>query len=235
LEAHPPGFFEYCDAFGPGGRYGRWVRQNRVIVQIDDVIFVHGGLNPQLPFRNLAELDAQVHADLAAFDSLWKSLADLKILWRYMTLTEAMQHVAEEFRWIQERGRPEDAEAAGLMHSFLGLSNCLAISSDGPLWYRGLAESPEEQLASDLEAMLARLKARYIVNGHTVLSKSDITPRFANRVFVIDTGMLKEAYGGRASALEILDGRITAYYVDGEPKVLVAPAGKQPAGSMERQ
>ena len=243
MDAHPPGFFEYCDAFGPDGKYGRWVRQNRVIVQIDDGIFVHGGLNPLLPFRDLAELDAQVHADLAAFDSLWKSLADQRIIWRYMTLNEAMQQVAEELQWMQARGRPEDADAADQMQRFLALGNCLTISADGPLWYRGLAESPEEKLASELEAMLARLKARYVVNGHTVLSKSDITPRFENRVFLIDTGMLKEAYGGRASALEIQDGRFTAYYTDREPKVLTAPAAKkagrpvaqQPAGKVERR
>jgi hypothetical protein len=243
MDAHPPGFFEYCDAFGPGGKYGRWVRQNRVIVQMDDGIFVHGGLNPLLPFRNLAELDAQVHADLEACDSLWKSLADQRIIWRYMTLDEAMQQVAEEFAWMRARGRPEDADAVTQMYRFLALANCLTISTDGPLWYRGLAESPEEKLASDLEAMLARLKARYIVSGHTVQSKADITPRFESRVFLIDTGMLKEAFGGRASALEIQEGRFTAWYTDSEPKILTAPAARradrpvaqQPAGKVERR
>jgi hypothetical protein len=243
MDAHPPGFFEYCDAFGPDGKYGRWVRPNRAIIQIDDGIFVHGGLNPLLPFRDLAELDAQVHSDLAAFDSLWKSLADQRIIWRYMTLNEAMQQVAEELQWIQARGRPEDADAADQMQKFLALRNCLTVSADGPLWYRGLAQSPEEKLASELDAMLARLKARYVVDGHTVLSKSDITPRFENRVFLIDTGMLKETYGGRASALEIQDGRFTAYYTDKEPKVLTAPAAKkagrpvaqQPAGKVEQR
>jgi hypothetical protein len=33
--------------------------------------------------------------------------------------------------------------------------------------------------------------------------------------------MLKEAYGGRAAALEIQNGRITALYSDGESKSLV--------------
>ena len=232
MDAHPPGFFEYCDAFGPDGKYGRWVRQNPVIIRIDDGIFVHGGLNPLLPFR-----------DLAAFDSLWESLAGQRIIWRYMTLNEAMQQVAEELQWMKARGRPEDADATGQMQGFLALRNCLTISNDGPLWYRGLAQNPEEKLAGELDAMLARLKARYVVNGHTVLSTSDVTPRFANRIFLIDTGMLTEAYGGRASALEIQDGRFTAYYTDGEPKILTAPEVKkagqslaqQPAGKVEQR
>jgi len=242
MDAHPPGFFEYCDAFGPGGKYGRWVRQNQVIVQIDDGIFVHGGLNPSLPFRNLAELDAQVHSDLEACGTQWESRSHPRINGRNMTLNEAMQQVAEEFQWMRARGRSEDADAVDQMYRFLALGNSLTISTDGPLWYRGLAESPEEQLASELKAMLARLKARYVVSGHTVQSNSDITIRFEGRVFLIDTGMLKEAFGGRASALEIQDGQFTAYYADREPRVLVAPAAKkagwpiaqQPAGKVVR-
>jgi hypothetical protein len=61
------------------------------------------------------------------------------------------------------------------------------------------------------------------VSGHTVNSKSDITARFNNRIFLIDTGMLTKAYEGRPSALEIQDGRFTAYATEGEPKVLAAP------------
>jgi hypothetical protein len=37
--------------------------------------------------------------------------------------------------------------------------------------------------------------------------------------------MLKKQYGGRASALEIQNGRFTAYYADQEPQVLRAPEG----------
>ncbi len=229
MEAHPPGFFEYSDAFGPDGKYGRWVRQNRAVVQVGDVIFVHGGLNPQLSFRDLAELDAQVHNDLAAFDALWKRLSGRKIIWKYMLWSEALQHVSEELQWIQARGRAEDADAVDEMRKFLALKDCLTRSADGPLWYRGLAQDPEDTLAGGLDALLSRLKARYIVDGHTVLSTSEITPRFENRVFLIDTGMNKASYKGIASALEFRNGQITAYYAVGDPKVLVQPGAKKTA------
>ncbi len=98
------------------------------------------------------------------------------------------------------------------------------------MWYRGLAQEPEEKLMKGVMAILARLRANFIVEGHTVLSKSDIIPRFENHVFLIDTGMNKQEYEGRPSALEIQDGKFTAYYGDGEPKVLTAPANvKTPA------
>jgi hypothetical protein len=223
MEAHPPGYFEYCDAMGPEGKYGRWIRNHHVAVQVGDGIFVHGGLSPNLKFRSVRELDDRVRAEISGFDSMWQTLSNQKVIWRYMTLDEAVASVTEELKWIQASGGIDDPDAVQIMQNLLGYRNWLAVSSDGPLWYRGLAQEPEEKLMNGVIAMLARLKAQYIVEGHTVLSKSDIIPRFDSHVFLIDTGMNKEEYQGRPSALEILSGKFTAYYADGEPRVLAAP------------
>jgi hypothetical protein len=222
---HPPGFFERHDAFEAQGLYGRWIRSHAAVVQVGDALFVHGGLNPAIHFKNIEELNERVHSEIAGFDSLWQSLCDKKIIWRYMKLQEAIRQIQEEWAWIQARGQVEDREAVQQMQELSGLQNWLIASPDGPVWYRGLALEPEETLKRPLEAMLARLKVRYIVAGHTVRPKFDIMPRFDNHVFLIDTGMNKEAFGGRGSALEFRDGGVTAYYTDGEPQVLVAPAG----------
>ncbi len=230
MDAHPPGYFEYVDAFLPKSKYGRWLRKNYAITQIDDGLFVHGGLNPNLKFRNIAELNDQIHTEISDFDSIWQSLSDKKVIWRYMTLAEAIQSVGEEMNWIQSRGRADDLVAAQDMQKLLGYQSWMCVSSEGPLWYRGLALDPEEKLMNGVMAMLARLKVKFIVEGHTVLSKSDITPRFENHVFLIDTGMNGQEYQGRPSALEIQGGRFTAYYADGEPKVLTAPASGKTAG-----
>jgi hypothetical protein len=222
---HPPGFFERHDAFEAQGLYGRWIRSHVAVVQVGDALFVHGGLNPTMHFKSIKELNERVRSEIARFDSLWQSLCDKKIIWRYMKQEEALQQVREEWTWIQTRGQVEDREAAQQMQELSGLPNWLIVSPDGPLWYRGLALEPEETLKRPLEAMLARLKVRYIVAAHTVRPKFDIFPRFDNHVFLIDTGMLKEVYGGRGSALEFRDGIVTAYYSDGEPQVLVGVAG----------
>ncbi len=231
---HPAGFFEYRDAIGPRGQYGRWFRKHSAIARIGDGLFVHGGLNPRLPFKNINELDAKIRSEIATFDSLWQSLSEKRVIWKYMKLEEATRHMIEELNWVRARGRTEDPESVQQMQELLGYQSWMSVSPDGPLWYRGLALQPEESLAGDFTAMLARLKAGYIVAGHTVESKGDIVARFDKHVFLIDTGMLKEAYGGKASALEIENGRITAYHGDGEPRILVTAEGGR-AGSSPAQ
>ena len=93
-------------------------------------------------------------------------------------------------------------------------ADLLMTREDGPLWYRGLATEPEPGFSAALDGILGALDARAIVVGHTPTATSRITPRFGARVVQIDTGMLDGSFfpGGRASALEILDGKLTAIY-----------------------
>lgn len=224
MAEHPPGYFEQRDAFGPRGLYGRWLRKHDAIAQIGDVLFMHGGLNPKLHFRNIEELNDRIRSELASFDSLWQSLSEKKIIWPYMKLEEALRQV--------QQGRAGGGFGDGEAEKLLGLQSWLLVTPDSPLWYRGLALEPEEKLKRDLEKMMARLKVRYIVAAHTVRPKFDITSHFDKHVFLIDTGMLKSYFGGRASALEIQNGRFTAYYADGEKQVLLAPeTGTPPTAS----
>ena len=226
IKDHPLGYFEYRDALGPRGKYGRWLREHHTIVQVGDGLFLHGGLNPQLQFRSVDALDKQVRSELENFDSIWQILSEKNVIWRYMELQQASQQVYGELKLPHEYTDIEEREVRSAMRSLLGINSWMAVSSEGPVWYRGLALDPEDTLAGALEKMLARLKARYIVNGHNVSSKSDIIARFNNRVFLIDTGMLHKAYDGRPSALEIQDGRFTAYFADGEPKALAVPPAR---------
>ena len=89
----------------------------------------------------------------------------------------------------------------------------LAAGENGPLWYRGLALEPET-FAPEVDAILAAQKARAIVIGHSVAAGT-IGTRFNGKVYTIDTGM-QSAYvpEGKASALEIKGGVVTAVYTD---------------------
>ena len=98
MAAHPLGFFERRDAFGPLGVYGRWLRQHIVAYQSDGIVFVHGGLSPNASFESINELNAQMRGALDAFDKGWRSLVNAGIIWRYMTLDEAILRYNESGR-----------------------------------------------------------------------------------------------------------------------------------------
>jgi hypothetical protein len=92
----------------------------------------------------------------------------------------------------------------------------VSSSESGPLWYRGLAEEPEDTFASTLTEILATAGARAIVIGHTVTPSLRIRTRFGGRVVQIDTGLLGGSFyrGGVPSALEIRGASMRAIYTD---------------------
>ena len=147
-----------------------------------------------------------------------------KVIWRYMTLREAIVQLDEELKQVSAEPKPPDPAVVGQMQKLVGYRQWMAASSDGPLWYRGLTAETAPTLSAGLDALLARFGARYMVVGHTVMAKATVTTWLGNRVFAIDTGMLPEEYKGRASALEIRDGRFTVYYGDGTSQTLDGPA-----------
>ena len=44
---HPPGYAEHRGAFGPKGVYGKWIRGNNAVIQINNTLFLHGGISPK--------------------------------------------------------------------------------------------------------------------------------------------------------------------------------------------
>jgi hypothetical protein len=81
------------------------------------------------------------------------------------------------------------ADIASLPVPASQVASLLSSTEDGPLWYRGLAQEPEETFTPTLDAILARTGARAVVIGHTPVSGGKIQTRFGGRVLLIDTGM----------------------------------------------
>ncbi len=89
------------------------------------------------------------------------------------------------------------------LRDFSKLQAGVATHSEGPLWYRGLAQQEEAIEEPHLEELLDGLDAKRIVIGHTV-SPGTVWPRFGGRVVMIDVGMAA-TYGGRLACLVIED------------------------------
>jgi calcineurin-like phosphoesterase family protein len=81
------------------------------------------------------------------------------------------------------------------LDDFSKIPKGIASDPDGPLWYRGLAELPENDptMPAHLERVLSAQQVRHIVISHT--PQLAILPRFGGKVIVIDVG-LSNFYGG---------------------------------------
>ncbi|MCP5111758.1 MAG: protein-tyrosine-phosphatase [bacterium] len=82
-EEHPLGYFEHRFAYGPKGKYGKWIRQHNAVVKVNDSLFLHGGISPLLAASSLKEINEKVRAELEDFRLLSEGLtmADGGPLW----------------------------------------------------------------------------------------------------------------------------------------------------------
>ena len=64
LAKTPLGWLERRVAFGPNGKYGKWMRQLPAVARVNGVLFVHGGISPEVASLGCPAINARVHADL---------------------------------------------------------------------------------------------------------------------------------------------------------------------------
>jgi hypothetical protein len=224
MARHPLGFVEHADAFGPKGTYGKWVRGHAALAEIDDTVFLHGGIDPSLAHLKLDTINGHIRDEIKAFDEAKQYLLEKNVILPFFTLQEMTAVVQAEIT-VERKGQvPADPQGQARLVQFLGYGDWLSVRVDGPLWFRGYDKWTDEEGMAQIGKVLEAYDAVHIAVGHTVQKGGRIRPRFGNKVFLIDTGMLSSYYpGGRASALEICgDGRFTADYTD-QQTVLVGP------------
>jgi len=226
--SHPLGFVEYVDALRPGERYGRWLRDRKVVVEDGGTIFMHAGLKAGTT-GNLDDVNRTAEREVQSWDRTREILVRAGLITPYFTLREALQAVVAELRRIaaaveakEPAGDHVTRELVEELRAATQIVQSSLLHADGPLWFRGFAVDPDSDGAK-VAALLERFHAARFVTGHTPMVKG-ITSRFDNRVFLIDTGMLSSYYtGGRASALEISGGTITAIYANGREVLASMP------------
>jgi hypothetical protein len=229
MARHPLGFVEQREALGPKGKYGEWLRGHSAIAEINGVIFLHGGIHPDLAKTKLDEMNKRIHEEISAFDASKQYLQNEKLILPFFTLQETSNVLQAEVIAELKSRVPATDERQAKIREFLKFQDWLSVRVDGPLWFRGYDHWSEEEGVPQASKVLQAYKARHLVVGHTVQKSGRIRPRFDNKVFLIDTGMLSSYYpGGRASALEICgDGKFIAVYQD-QQVVLLDSAGSSP-------
>ncbi len=93
----------------------------------------------------------------------------------------APKYASYSIRDINEGARDE-------LEHFAKLQNGIVTDTEGPLWYRGLAQQNEQTLEPHLKSVLDNLNVERIVIGHTP-TEGAITPRFGGKVLLIDIGL----------------------------------------------
>ncbi len=233
MARHPIGYIEHADAFSPKGIYGKWLREHAALAEINDVIFLHGGIDPSLAHLKLDTINGHVRDELKSFDEAKQFLLDKNVILPFFNLQEVTAAVQAEITAERKSQVPVDPQGQARLVQFLGYGEWLSVRVDGPLWFRGYDKWTEEEGMAQIGKILEAYEAAHIAVGHTVQKGGTIRSRFGNRVFLIDTGMLSSYYpGGRASALEICgDAKFTAEYVDQQVVLIDPAASSQQSGA----
>jgi hypothetical protein len=97
------------------------------------------------------------------------------------------------------------------LSDFTKLAKGVVTDEEGPLWYRGMAQLPEDDrgMAALLPRVLATHQARHIVIGHT--PQLAVMPRFGGKVIAIDVGLSKP-FDGPPAFLLIEDDKYFAVH-----------------------
>jgi hypothetical protein len=238
LAAHPLGYLEYRSAFGPQGRYGRWLRTKQPLLQLGNMVFMHAGINPERAPRRLEDINKQVAGEIERWDQYQRRMLSRKMVLPFFSLNEVLTAAQIEIQ-IAEAVARQAAGSRGAVDSraiedplglkgLMGFDDWALVSPEGPMWFRGFAAWPAETGALQIRELLSRYKVGHFVVGHTPQQTARIVPRFDGAVFLIDTGMLASVYSGRAAVLEIRNGQFTAIYADGRT-TLAGAADNQPA------
>lgn len=223
MRAHPPGFVEYADAFRPSGRYGRWLRSRKVVAQVNDTVFMHAGIARATTESPIEEVNRAVERELRGWDETVAAMQRAGLITPYFTLQEIVAAAFAELQRLADAQRTnQELDPYVTRYYVEGLQRLGTIDTwallapDGPLWYRGYATGGLE-VQTQVESLLQRLGTTRFVVGHTVQQGGRVTSRFGGRVLLIDTGMVFS--GGRASALELQDGKLTGIYDDGRKPI----------------
>jgi calcineurin-like phosphoesterase family protein len=216
MARHPLGFIEQRAAFGPKGKYGQWLRKHAAVAEIDGNIFLHGGIHPVLANMKIDAINKRIHGEIQAFDAAKEYLQNEDLILPIFNWQEVDSVLQAEVIAERKSRVPANDQRQARILEFLKRGDWLSVRVDGPLWFRGYDQWSEQEGAPQVNKVLEAYRATHLVVGHTVQRGGRIRPRFDDKVFLIDTGMLTSYYpGGRASALEICgDAKFVAVYPD---------------------
>jgi hypothetical protein len=209
-ELFPPGFFALREAFGPNGKYGKWLLDKAVIAVINGTAFVHGGLPPLVGEIGLDGVNQGLKNDLSRYVEAVETLMQAEVL---LPTDSYYDHYRIVTNYVPNLAESEEVRDA--LSTVEELSESAMFTSDGPLWYRGTVACSAIIEEQSLDATLRAIGAERVVVGHTPTPSRRVLERLDGRVIEVDTGMLNFYYKGSGNALVIDGGELLVFNQSG--------------------
>ncbi len=61
---HPLGWVEHRQAYGPNGKYGKWIRRHNTVIRVNDTLFLHAGISARFAAMPIREINDRVRKEL---------------------------------------------------------------------------------------------------------------------------------------------------------------------------
>jgi hypothetical protein len=199
---------------GPEGVYGSWLRSLPVAVEIDNALFVHAGISPEFEDRNVASINRRAADEIKKFDEYREFMVARGLCLRTSSISELADIISDESDHLaglsaamRKTARHRQADVRRVLElGHVGLWSVL--DKNGPLWFRGTAKGPEEELGPKMASILEAFEVDRMVTGQSGGRERLIRTRFDNRVLLTSIDMSDDPYirGGDPAALEIDGG-----------------------------
>ena len=204
-EKYPPGYFARQQAFSRKGDYGSWLLDQPAVVKVNGVLFVHGGLTPEVAALGIDEVNKRVGRSIRAF------VESAAVLQGVMTIPGSfgeLHGTAKQVVQLASEGRPIDPNLQRAAEVLLDQIGDLAFAPDGPMWYRGSSLDNERLERERLRKVFEDLSAHAILVGHSVTRTGRVSSRFQGHLIRADVGM---GYGRQGYAVVFENGDISTF------------------------
>ena len=207
---YPAGFFGHRAAYATDGHLGQWLLKQPVMVTVNDTAFVHAGFAGRFASGDAGEVNRRFLKHLHGYVLSMNALIDAKILFPE---DDFYEHPALLEARLGD-GTAATTQTRTAAKNAIALNQGEFFASDSVVWYRGNVGCSDLIERGRFEAVLRALDVRRVAIGHTPTPGRRLQSRFDGQLLMIDTGMLKSAYKGRAAAVILVDDTVTALYLD---------------------
>lgn len=212
--AHPLGWVEYVESMGPDGIYGAWLRSLPVAVEINDVLFVHGGVHQEIEDRKVESINRRAAEEIERFDEHKAFMIAEGLCLPTSSAGEMVDVINQEALFLNNLDDSERTSSNPRVARLLQIydlsqwKSWSVLDGKGPLCFRGAARWPEDERGPEIAAILEEFEVERMVTGQSDGRNRLIQARFDDRVLLTSIDMTDDPDGGGGdpAALKIMDG-----------------------------